>query len=86
MSIKLGAKVVLTFSILAGSILTVLMPFAAKYNFKLLVACRFLVGSVNGVFWPSMSTLWAYWAPKSERSRMLGIASAGAQIGNVFLN
>ncbi len=30
-----------------------------------------------------MSSLWAYWAPPSERSRLVGIANAGSQIGNV---
>ena len=31
-----------------------------------------------------MSTLWSAWAPPTERSRLAGIANAGAQIGNVF--
>jgi ACS family sodium-dependent inorganic phosphate cotransporter-like MFS transporter 5 len=30
-----------------------------------------------------MSSLWAYWAPAHERSRLVGIANAGSQIGNV---
>jgi predicted MFS family arabinose efflux permease len=37
----------------------------------------------KGVFWPAMSSLWAYWAPPAERSRLVGVANAGAQIGNV---
>lgn len=32
-----------------------------------------------------MSSLWAYWAPPAERSRLVGVANAGAQIGNVIL-
>ena len=32
-----------------------------------------------------MSTLWGAWAPPNERSRLAGIANAGAQIGNVSI-
>mgnify|MGYP000386211340 CR=1 FL=1 len=30
-----------------------------------------------------MCSLWAYWAPAHERSRLVGIGNAGSQIGNV---
>lgn len=84
MSIKLGAKIVLAFAILAGSILTLLIPMAAEMGYMALIACRFFTGVVHGAFWPAMSTLWAHWAPPTERSRLAGIANAGAQIGNVI--
>ena len=31
-----------------------------------------------------MSSLWAFWAPPAERSRLVGVANAGSQIGNVI--
>lgn len=30
-----------------------------------------------------MGTLWSHWAPPNERSRILGIATSGVQIGNI---
>ena len=37
----------------------------------------------KGAFWPSVSSFWAFWAPASERSRMVGISSSGSRIGNI---
>ena len=31
-----------------------------------------------------MSSLWAFWAPPAERSRLVGVGNAGSQIGNVL--
>lgn len=44
MSIKLGAKLVLAGAILVGSILTIVIPFAADVSEYALVACRFFTG------------------------------------------
>ena len=30
------------------------------------------------------SGFWAFWAPHAERSRLVGIASSGAKIGNIL--
>jgi MFS family permease len=76
LSIKLGAKIVLAMAILVGSVLTIAVPFAARWNYMALIACRFLTGVAHGAFWPAMSTLWAHWAPPTERSRLAGIANA----------
>merc|ERR1719223_2037590 len=82
-SLELGAKITLAGAIGGGSIFTLLIPISAQYSWALLVACRFMTGFCHGAFWPSMSSLWAYWAPAHERSRLVGIANAGSQIGNV---
>jgi MFS family permease len=84
LSIKLGAKVVLGAAIFIGSILTVIIPFAAKSSYMALVICRFLTGVAHGSFWPACATLWSHWAPPHERSRLAGVANAGSQIGNVI--
>lgn len=83
LSLRFGAKIVLAGAILVGSILTLIIPVAAKLDYKALVACRFFIGVAHGAFWPAMSTLWSRWAPPTERSRLAGVANAGAQIGNV---
>lgn len=33
--------------------------------------------------WPAFSGFWSAWAPPGERSRLISISNAGAQIGNV---
>jgi MFS transporter, ACS family, solute carrier family 17 (sodium-dependent inorganic phosphate cotransporter), member 5 len=80
----IGAKIVLAGAILIGSILTILIPVAARLSYIALFACRFFTGVAHGVFWPAMSSLWSKWAPPAERSRLVGVANAGAQIGNVI--
>lgn len=83
LSMILGAKITLAGAIGVGSIFTLLVPLAADYSYIALVICRFMTGFAHGAFWPSMSSLWAFWAPPHERSRLVGIANAGSQIGNV---
>lgn len=39
---------------------------------------------LKGAFWPSVSSLWIFWAPSPERSRLVGSASAGSWIGNII--
>jgi MFS family permease len=36
------------------------------------------------VIWPAFAAFWSGWAPPNERSRLIGIANAGSQIGNVI--
>jgi predicted MFS family arabinose efflux permease len=33
--------------------------------------------------WPTMMGTWSRWAPQQERSRLIGIANSGSQIGTV---
>ena len=34
--------------------------------------------------WPSMASLWAQWCPPAERSKMIGFATSGSQIGSII--
>ncbi|RNA08778.1 inorganic phosphate cotransporter isoform X1 [Brachionus plicatilis] len=43
----------------------------------------FLTGLFHGPCFPSLGTLWSHWVPPNERSRILGIATSGVQIGNI---
>ena len=36
------------------------------------------------MFWPSVSSIWANWAPPAELSRLAGFASSGASVGNII--
>jgi MFS family permease len=46
LSLKFGGKKVLAFSMLMGSILTILVPVSARTSYILLIICRFF----NGLF------------------------------------
>ncbi|RNA04067.1 inorganic phosphate cotransporter isoform X3 [Brachionus plicatilis] len=82
-SYKLGGKNVLTVTMLIASIFTLLIPLFAKLGAVPLMICRFIVGLAHGAFWPSISSLWIFWAPSPERSRLVGSASAGSWVGNI---
>ena len=58
LSFKFGSKIVLAVSLFVSSLLTLGLPFAARINVTLLIACRFLIGLSHGVFWPSFSGFW----------------------------
>ena len=81
---KFGGKWVNFVAIFVGSIATLLTPVGAYWNFRILLISRFLVGIVHGVMWPAFSSMWAHWAVPEERSRLVSISNAGAQIGNVI--
>ena len=83
LSLKFGGKWVNFVAIFFGSIATLLTPISARLNFWTLLASRFLAGIVHGVMWPAFSSMWAHWAVPEERSRLVAISNAGAQIGNV---
>jgi MFS family permease len=84
MSMRFGPKLVLGISVLISSIFTLLLPFAARFHYIALSIFRFIIGAAHGVVWPAFAGFWANWAPPAERSRLIGIANAGAQIGNVI--
>jgi len=73
----------LALSMIIGSTFTLLIPVSAKWDYRALIACLFFTGLTHGAFWPSCSSFWAYWAPINERSRLIGMASSGAKLGNI---
>ena len=73
----------LALSMGVGSLITILIPFCARIHYWALIICLFFTGAAHGSFWPSVSSYWAFWAPDSERSRLVGFASSGAKVGNI---
>ena len=67
-----------------GSLITIIIPFCARWNYKALFVCLFFTGAAHGAFWPSVSSFWAFWAPAHERSRLIGMSSSGAKVGNII--
>ncbi|XP_017908354.1 PREDICTED: sialin isoform X2 [Capra hircus] len=78
-----GGKLLLGFGIFATAIFTLFTPLAADFGVGALVALRALEGLGEGVTYPAMHAMWSSWAPPLERSKLLSISYAGAQLGTV---
>ena len=79
-----GGKWILGLGILITSIFTILMPIAAKIDFKLLVAVRVIEGLGEGVTFPVMHAMLAQWSPPLERSKLSTFIYAGSMMGTVI--
>ncbi|XP_068027016.1 sialin isoform X4 [Melanerpes formicivorus] len=80
---KVGGKALLGFGIFGTSVFTLLTPLAAHLGVGYLIAVRALEGLGEGVTFPAMHSMWSAWAPPLERSKLLSISYAGAQLGTV---
>ncbi|XP_054018461.1 sialin [Dryobates pubescens] len=80
---KIGGKALLGFGIFGTSVFTLLTPLAAHLGVGYLIAVRALEGLGEGVTFPAMHSMWSSWAPPLERSKLLSISYAGAQLGTV---
>lgn len=84
LSFRFGCRKMLSISMGLGSAITILIPLFARIHYWALIVCLFFVGAAHGSFWPSTSSFWAYWAPQSERSVLIGTTSAGSRVGNII--
>ncbi|XP_050533264.1 sialin-like [Daktulosphaira vitifoliae] len=75
-----GAKRIFGFSNLAMFVLSFLMPLAARWDIKALVAARAIQGLIGGMAWPSVHHLTAHWIPPNKRSNFI-TAYLGSSIG-----
>ncbi|XP_062548324.1 putative inorganic phosphate cotransporter isoform X1 [Armigeres subalbatus] len=83
---RVGAKVLLLFSLGICSTLAVLTPlFAHIGGDKLVITLRIVQGLSQGFIFPSTHTLLSKWAPVSERGRLGTYCYAGAQFGTVVM-
>ncbi|KAI4305177.1 hypothetical protein L6164_028560 [Bauhinia variegata] len=76
-----GGKVVMGWGVALWSLATFLTPWAAETSLWTLLAMRALLGAAEGVALPSMNNMVARWFPQTERSRAVGMAMAGFQLG-----
>ncbi|CAN6559444.1 unnamed protein product [Malus baccata var. baccata] len=61
---------------------TFLTPWAVENSLWALLAMRALLGIAEGVALPCMNNMVARWFPQTERSRAVGLAMAGYQLGS----
>ncbi|XP_058517373.1 sialin isoform X2 [Ochotona princeps] len=84
MASKVGGKLLLGVGILGTAVFTLFTPLAADLGVGALIVLRALEGLGEGVTFPAMHAMWSSWAPPLERSKLLSISYAGAQLGTVI--
>ncbi|KAK7817091.1 hypothetical protein U0070_001803 [Myodes glareolus] len=84
MASRIGGKLLLGFGILGTAVFTLFTPMAADLGVVTLIVLRALEGLGEGVTFPAMHAMWSSWAPPLERSKLLTISYAGAQLGTVI--
>lgn len=81
---KYGGKNLFGFGILMTALLTLVTPFAARYNVYLLTSLRMAEGLFEGVTFPCIHAIWRKWAPPLERSKLATISFSGPFAGTVI--
>ena len=80
---KSGGWPVMGLGVFFASVFTALIPFVASSYSGLLIV-RALSGLPQGLLYPSVHALAAKWAPKAERSTVIGLAWSGAFISTAI--
>ncbi|ONK55105.1 uncharacterized protein A4U43_UnF7610 [Asparagus officinalis] len=79
-----GGKVVMACGVTLWSLATFLTPWAAETSLWALLSMRILLGVAEGVALPSMNNMVSRWFPQVERSRAVGLAMAGFNLGSAI--
>ncbi|CAL1531041.1 unnamed protein product [Lymnaea stagnalis] len=80
---RFGGKKVLGTGVGLTAVFTLLVPVAARWDYRGVLALRILMGVTEGAAFPSMHTLWGRWAPPIERTRLSSFTFAGQHVGNI---
>ncbi|KRY09857.1 Sialin [Trichinella patagoniensis] len=73
---KFGGKWVFGLGTFLTAVFTLLTPVAAESGPTMLIIVRILMGIAEGVTWPATQSLFAKWAPPSERRCFIGTLTA----------
>ncbi|XP_034245909.1 sialin [Thrips palmi] len=77
---RYGTKLVFGLANFIPVLLTLAVPVVAYWDYRALLALRFLQGLIAGFAWPSMHNMTAQWIPPNERSKFV-TAYLGSSIG-----
>ncbi|XP_046556711.1 uncharacterized transporter slc-17.2-like [Haliotis rubra] len=80
---KYGGKRVMFVGLLIGSIVSLLLPIGARTSIYLVYVLRVILGVSQGVYFPSLQSMWGKWAPPLERSKLTAICYSGPQFGSI---
>lgn len=84
---KIGGERVLLMSAVSWGLITTLTPFLAKLSSRtlfLMTVARFLMGLLQGVFYPSLASLCSYRVVKAERGFLMSILNSGTYLGTLL--
>ncbi|XP_074641332.1 sialin-like [Tubulanus polymorphus] len=77
---KYGGRIIFGTTTAVSAVATLLIPIASTVSPYLVIALRVIIGLCQGVAYPAGFSLWASWAPPSERSRLTIMSFAGVVI------
>lgn len=81
---KIGGERVLLMSAVSWGLITAITPLLAKLSSRtlfLMTSARFLMGLLQGVFFPSLASLCSYRVVKAERGFLMSTLSSGTYLG-----
>ncbi|XP_066907843.1 vesicular glutamate transporter 3 [Halyomorpha halys] len=82
---KYGGATVYGLGVTTTAFLTLITPLTlSTSSYYPLVALRIIEGLFEGVTYPCIHTVWAKWAPPSERASMASFAFSGSYVGTVI--
>lgn len=84
LSDRFGPRITVACGMFPVAILTILSPWLARGSPYLLLVGRVIIGVGEAMMYPGMQSLWSKWAPPHERSRLVGFAFGGSQLGNAL--
>ncbi|KAL5009865.1 hypothetical protein ScPMuIL_012170 [Solemya velum] len=84
LSERFGPRKVIACGMFPVALLTIISPFFAKGSPYLLLVGRVVIGMGEAMMYPGAQALWAKWSPPDERSRLVGFAFGGCQLGNAL--
>lgn len=75
----------LTFASIMCALLTMITPWAASIDWKLMLLTRALQGLFQGFYYPCVHTLLSKWVHPSERGTLTTFTYSGTQAGSVVM-
>ncbi|XP_045210377.1 uncharacterized transporter slc-17.2-like isoform X2 [Mercenaria mercenaria] len=84
LSDRFGPRITVACGMFPVAVLTIMSPWLARGSPYLLLVGRIFIGVGEAMMYPGMQSLWSKWAPPHERSRLVGFAFGGSQLGNAL--
>lgn len=82
---RFGGKLLLTIASIFCAVLTILTPWMASIDWKLMLVSRALQGLFQGAYYPCVHTLLSKWVHPMERGTLTTITYSGTQAGSVVM-
>ena len=82
-SSRWSGRWVFAIGLFVASILTLLIPIAARTNYFLFYSVRVLIGVCQGLTFPGIQTVLKEWTPLNEKTTLSAIAYSGLETGTV---